>query len=183
MSGFKKFGYDLLPVTAGVLLALLISNAQQSWKQKKFTSQVMQTIVEENKSNMARIDELLPKQLRTLDSLSHYADSASVAIVDVISKVGGLSTPDIINNGADFLLKGNQTVIEVDLLMKLAEMNAAIENYNIALQQMTTGLYDDLYSTEPNDKRKLRLLLNDIMNYERAIKEISRAFNKEYGEG
>ena len=73
MSGYKKFGYDLLPVTAGVLLALLISNAQQSWKQKQFTKQVMQTIVEEHNANIQQIDELLPKQRQTLDSLSFYA--------------------------------------------------------------------------------------------------------------
>ena len=180
MSGYKKFGYDLLPVTAGVLLALLISNAQQSWKQKQFTKQVMQTIVEEHNANIQQIDELLPKQRQTLDSLSFYADSTDIAIVDVIRKVNGLSNPDIINNGADFLLKGNQTVFDVDLLMKLAAINAAIDNFDMALQQVTSGLYNDLYSTQPNDKRKLSLLLNDIMNYEHTIRVLSEEFNEEY---
>tara|TARA_Y100000590_G_C15416332_1_gene899614 strand:+ start:264 stop:818 length:555 start_codon:yes stop_codon:yes gene_type:complete len=178
MSGYKKFGYDLLPVTAGVLLALFISNTQQSWKQKKFTDQVMQTIVEENKANIAQIDSLLQKQYRTLDTLAYYTDSTNITIVDVIRKVNGLSTPDIINNGADFLLKGNQTVIDVDLLMKLAKINEAIENYDMALNQVTSGLYNDVYSAEPNDKRKLQLLLSDIMNYERTIKVLSEDFNE-----
>lgn len=182
MSGYKKFGYDLLPVTAGVLLALFISNTQQSWKQKKFTDQVMQTIVEENKANIAQIDSLLQKQYRTLDTLAYYTDSTNITIVDVIRKVNGLSTPDIINNGADFLLKGNQTVIEVDLLMELAKINEAIENFDLALNQVTTGLYGDLYSSSPNDKRRLALLLSDIMNYERTIKVLSEEFNKDYME-
>lgn len=180
MSGFKKFGYDLLPVTAGVLLALLISNAQQSWKQRSFAHQVMQTIVEENKANIAQIDSLLQKQYRTLDSLSFYADSTNMAIVDVIKKVNGLSTPDIINNGTEFLLKGNQTVIDVDLLMKLAQINESIEVYDMALHYLTSTLYDDLYSYETNDKLKLRLLLSDIMNYEHTIKVFSEEFNEDY---
>ena len=115
-----------------------------------------------------------------MDSLSFYADSTDIAIVDVIRKVNGLSTPDIINNGADFLLKGNQTVFDVDLLMKLAAINAAIDNFDMALQQVTSGLYNDLYSTQPNDKRKLSLLLNDIMNYEHTIRVLSEEFNEEY---
>ncbi|MEQ9305709.1 MAG: hypothetical protein RJQ14_17480, partial [Marinoscillum sp.] len=87
MSGFKKFGYDLLPVTAGVLLALFISNTQQSWKQQQFANQIIQNIIEENRTNIKNIEDLLPKQERTLDSLSYYVDSTSVALVDIIQKM------------------------------------------------------------------------------------------------
>jgi len=180
LSILKKFAYDLLPVAVGVFLALAVNNAQQVWKESAFQNQVLSTIFEENEANIKAINELMAKQQLTLDTLAHYDENDAYTLYDLIQKVNGLSTPNIANYGAIYLLNNNQSLVDVELLMKLAELDSQVKVYEFASTQIIDKLYNDLYKQESSSKRRAALMLSDIMNYEKKIIELSEDFNKLY---
>lgn len=180
LSTLKKFGYDLLPVAVGVFLALVLNNAQQVWKEDSFQKQLLSTIFEENETNKKSITDLLEKQKMTIDTLNHYVQNEEYTVFELIKKVNGLSTPNLANYGAIYLLNNNQSLVEVELLLKLAELDSQHKVFQLASDQIIDQLYDDLYNTDQKSKRRISLMLNDIMNYENNIIVLGDEFNELY---
>ncbi len=176
----KRFGYDILPVLVGVLLALIINNYQQSIKDRRFTKQILRTIIEENNQNIANIEELLVKQKRTVDTFNYYAEWEDLSNFDLVRKVQGLSTPDLVDNGINFLFNANQTLVEMDILLKLAEISEEMGNYSSGSNTLSEIFYQDLFETSEESKRRVSLILQDVMNYERNIVKLSKEFNEMY---
>ncbi|MTI39420.1 hypothetical protein [Fulvivirga lutimaris] len=180
LSTIKKFGYDLLPVAVGVFLALVLNNAQQVWKESSFQEQLLNTVFEENEANKKSITDLLEKQKRTIDTLNHYAKNEEYTVFDLIQKVNGLSTPNLANYGATYLLINNQSLVDVELLLKLAELDSQLKVFQLASDQIVDQLYEDLYNTDQKSKRRISLMLSDIKNYENNIITLGDEFNALY---
>lgn len=180
LSTVKKFGYDLLPVAVGVFLALVLNNAQQAWKEDSFQEQLLNTIFKENETNKKEINSLLDKQQRTIDTLNYYAENDDYTIFELIKKVNGLSTPDLANHGASFLLNNSQSLVEVEVLLKLSALDSKLKVYQVSVDHVIDALYNDLYNNDAASKRKLSLMISDIMNYEKDIIVLSDEFNELY---
>ncbi|MFY0689014.1 MAG: hypothetical protein JXQ90_17720 [Cyclobacteriaceae bacterium] len=176
----KKFGYDMLPVLAGVLIALFINNFQESRRDRAFVDKIIENIISENQLNIEKIGEVKDKQKRTIDTLRYYRKNPDVTVFDCIRKVNGLSTPDIHTNAGQFLLSSGQTMVNVDLLMELSAIHQEVENFEIGQREIITTLYDKLTSSDEASKEVIMLILYDILNYEVNIDSMSAEFNEKY---
>lgn len=176
----KKFGYDLLPVTIGVLLALLINNFQGNLREKHFIHKVLRTIVLENEQNILEIGKSLKSQQLAIDTLSFYRTDDSTSLMELIRRIGGIHLPDITNSGADFLLNNHQTSADLNMLIQLSKMNLLVNSLDANSEQILNRLYGDLQSTSSAEKERIQLMLSDLINYEEEFLEETQEFNDSY---
>lgn len=102
-----KIGLDIIPVIAGILIALFINNLQQNYRDKKLLESTLQSLSNEFAENATEINENLPLHLRLIDTLQHYKESENHSIHDIVTKVGRLSTANIFTTNWQATLNNN----------------------------------------------------------------------------
>jgi hypothetical protein len=106
-SVISRIGLDMIPVVAGILIALFINNLQQDYRDKKLLESTLQSLSNEFTDNAAEITENLPFHLRLIDTLQHYKESEHHSIHDMVTKVGKLSTANIFTTNWQATLNNN----------------------------------------------------------------------------
>lgn len=90
-----KIGLEMIPVVAGILIALFISNLQQNRRDRRLLESTMESLTTEFSGNRKNIEASLPRQQLFLDTLRHYMDDRTYCIFDMSNKTGGMGTPEI----------------------------------------------------------------------------------------
>ena len=72
-----KIGLDMIPVIAGILIALFVNNVQQNVVDRRLLKSTLQSLSDEFSENEKVIEHLLPNQQRFLDTLRFYMNDRS----------------------------------------------------------------------------------------------------------
>ncbi|MEO0330104.1 MAG: hypothetical protein AAF223_00235, partial [Bacteroidota bacterium] len=72
-----RVGREMIPVIAGILIALFINNWQQSYRDEKLLESTLQSLSEEFDKNAENIQSYLPRQSHFLDTLRLYHDDTT----------------------------------------------------------------------------------------------------------
>ncbi|MEM9327271.1 MAG: hypothetical protein AAGA85_16505 [Bacteroidota bacterium] len=160
---------QMVPVVLGVFLAMWLNDYKVRESDRRFIASMLESINAENGLNAQQIEGLLDKQKRTCDSLEFYQNDSKVALVHVISKVNGLSTPDLNETSLNLLQASPITLISFDLLTKLSEIDANHENYNYNQRVLSNYYYVNTTNSEKEVKLTLSYMLADIIYYEEQI--------------
>lgn len=91
----RKIGLDMIPVIAGILIALFISNLQQNFLDHRLLRSTLQSLSDEFSKNKENIERLLPRQQSFLDTLILFMEDTSYSISDMSEKTKGMGTPEI----------------------------------------------------------------------------------------
>ncbi len=157
----------MIPVVAGVLLALLINQWQQDQSEKQFVKKSLRAISNQNNINSEELEYALKRQTVLIDTLRKYVSDSSVNMITSIRKGGGLYTPDLRSSTWKFLLdNNNHTLVSYDYLNQLAEVEKyerLIDRYNAQLTQL---FYDPRTYQDPFFKRILLSNLYEFRNVE-----------------
>ncbi len=90
-----KIGLDIIPVIAGILIALFINNLQKDYRDEKLLESTLQSLSEEFKKNSENINAYLPRQTHFLDTIQHYREDKTYSIFDIATKANGMGSPEI----------------------------------------------------------------------------------------
>lgn len=90
-----KLSLDMIPVIAGILIALFINSLQENYSDKKLLESTLQSLEGEFSRNQSNIETLLPRQQTFLDSLQHYLSEKSYSVSDIGNKTKGMGTPEL----------------------------------------------------------------------------------------
>lgn len=91
----SKIGLDMIPVVAGILIALFINNVRQSVLDQRLLASTLESLNDEFSKNQTNIEYYLPRQQRFLDSLRFFLEDRSFSIFDMSRKTDGMGTPEI----------------------------------------------------------------------------------------
>ena len=91
----QKIGLDMIPVIAGILIALFINNLQQDVLDHRLLTSTLNSLSNEFSKNRENIETLIPRQQTFLDTLIFYLDDKSFSISDMTVKTKGMGTPEI----------------------------------------------------------------------------------------
>lgn len=90
-----QFIKEIVPVIAGILIALFIDNWNSERKDKVYINQVFSTINSELKDSKEDIKATIPRQKALIDSLEFYSSNKSITLSDIILKSKGIYIPQI----------------------------------------------------------------------------------------
>ncbi len=90
-----QLGREMIPVIAGILIALFINNWQQNYRDRKLLGATLTSLSEEFDKNTENIESYMPRQTRFLDTLKYYQDDSTFSILDIAIKTEGMGSPEI----------------------------------------------------------------------------------------
>ncbi|CDN74591.1 hypothetical protein [Elizabethkingia anophelis] len=167
-----NFIKEIIPVIAGILIALFIDNWNDTQKDKKYIEQVFSTINNELKETNEEIDAIIPQQESLIDSLDFYAKNNNVNIIEIVRKSKGIKIPKIKINAWKSVSSAKIDLLNYNKITSLSDIEEQKENLKDKTEYLMTYLYSNFYQTEESKKTTLKILLMDIIQTEKTTKEL-----------
>ncbi|WJS93288.1 hypothetical protein NYQ10_14430 [Flavobacterium johnsoniae] len=165
------FVKEIIPVIAGILIALFIDNWNSEQKDKAYINQVFLTIDKELKESKEDIAEIIPKQKSLIDALEMNSDNKSITVLDIIKKSKGIYIPQIKINGWKSVASTKIDLIDykkVTSLSNIEELKGTLHNKS---EFLTSFIYSNINATDKNVKQTLKMILLDIVQTEKALQQ------------
>ena len=167
----KKTLIDIIPVLVGILLALFISNWQQSKSEQSYIRNSVQAIINENKSNIAELENSINRQTAFLDTLRKYGEKEK-SLYNIIRKANGLNTPDLKSTTWKFLIQDSKhTLVDYEFINKLAEIEKYEQLINRHNNKVLDMIYQPAFFDDPGLIKVCNVMIQDLMNSEIMLKK------------
>ncbi len=174
----KYFIKEIIPVTAGILIALSIGNWSENKKDTKYVNQILTSIQSDLNETKMSIDEKIPDQKSLIDSLDFYSNNDSLTVLDIALKVNGFQTPTVKMNSWKSISNSKIELIDYKKVAILSEIEEINEVLKMKTQYLMSFVYSNINSKEKNKKQTLAILFSDILSNEKDIKRIINEFEK-----
>ena len=185
-----QVGREMIPVIAGILIALFINNWQQSYRDEKLLESTLQSLSEEFDKNAENIQSYLPRQSHFLDTLRLYHDDTTLSILDIATKTCGMGSPEIYATNWQLSVNNNSMRL---LNFQTINLLSQIESKYQELRDQDRFLYPILYGPPVFQtgeegvayRRGMELWLNSYMGNEKELLALYEEFqqivqNREY---
>ncbi len=175
MKSFKSYLMELIIVTAGVLIALILSNMKENNQAKKYYKASIETINNEVEINCEDIKGVIEKQMALHDTLLKYIDEPLV-IGEIIAKSGGLKATTLNHSGLE-LYKSNQiSSIDFELMSTLNNMNNLSKLIETKMNRLVDFGYRNILDSSKNSKMVLSLHIQDALGSEKKLMELYKNY-------
>ena len=125
----KTYLMELTIVTAGVLIALFISNHKENSQARDYYNASIETVKKEVEVNYSSLKYVIEKQTKLLDTITKYSE-APITLSDLIMDKGdGLQRATMKNIGLEFYTKNQINSIDFEMMSMLIQMNIIIRTY------------------------------------------------------
>jgi len=171
----KTYITELTIVTVGVLIALVISNFNESNQAREYQITSMETIKNEVEANHSVLKGILEKQTTLLDSITKYIEG-NVSLFDLLRKAGGLKSANLSNTGLEFYKRNQINSIDFEIMSTLIQMNMKSELINMKLEKFMDFLYPNLFVDSKESKMIIRIHLLDIIGSEKSVMQLYENF-------
>ncbi len=179
MNTFKKLLLDIIPVVVGILLALILNGIVEDFRSKKYFRQSLQAIVEENDHNIKEIEYALERQKVFRDTLFHYYESDTLALIDITIRAQGFYSPDLKLTSWKFLLEDSKhTLIPFEMINKLTEIEKHYNIISTRVKMVTELFYEENYFDKSATKLPMLVMVNDFKEDEMNMLEVLQEFDK-----
>ncbi|MEO9871755.1 hypothetical protein [Ekhidna sp.] len=175
----KKILTDIVPVLVGILLALFISQFQQSRSEQAYIKNSVESIIKENEENIRELEYALQRQAVFMDTLGKYLDDDQFTLSEVLKKAKGVYSPDLKSTTWKFLVQDSKhTLVSYEFINQLAEIEkyeVLVNRYNIKIGDI---IFQPAFFDNPRMKNVFFILFSDFGSIEQSMIEELRLFNK-----
>lgn len=176
-----QFIKDIVPIVAGILIALFIDNWNAQRKDKVYINQVFTTINHELKETEEDIKTTIPQQMALIDSLDFYLDNQDVAILDIVMKSKGIFIPKIKINAWKSVATTKIDLVDYEKVTTLSTIEEQKETLSNKSDFLMSYLYSNIKATNSKEKQTFKMILMDIIQTENTIQEYITLFQEEQG--
>ncbi len=169
---------EIIPVIAGILIALFIDNWNSERKDKAYINQVFSTVNSELKDTKADIIDKLPIQKSLIDSLEFYSNDKTINISDIVKKSKGIYIPQIKINAWKSVSSNKIDLIDYQKITSLSNIEEMKDLLNKKTDFLMNFLYSNMNETNKDTKQTLKMLILDMVQTEVTIQENIEAFEK-----
>ncbi|WP_333662657.1 hypothetical protein [Chishuiella changwenlii] len=173
-----QFIKEIIPVIAGILIALFIDNWNNDRKDKAYINQVFYTIDSELKDSKESILEIVPSQKSLVDSLEFYSNNNQLNVMDVIKKAGGVRVPQIKTSAWKSVSNYKIDLISYNKITTLSNIEEQKEILKDKSEFLLNMAYSNLYEKDKNKKQTVKMLLLDIIQTENTIHKLIDIYSK-----
>jgi len=171
----KSYFMDLLIVTAGVLIALFLSNLKESNQALKYHKASIETINKEIKANYTELKIVIEKQIKFRDTLNKYHNTP-IIIGKLIEKTGGLQSSELSNTGLDLYKRNQVSSIDFEIISILNEMNYASEIIETKLNRLINFFYQNILDNSKESKIVLSAHIQDALGTEKRLLKLYKDY-------
>lgn len=162
---------EIIPVIAGILIALFIDNWNSERKDRIFINQVYATISNELKESKEDIKSIIPQQESLINSLELHSDNTNVTILNIVMKSKGIYIPQIKTNAWRSVSNTKIDLIDYKKITALSNIDELKETLKNKTEYLMSFLYSNIHETDKNNKQTLKMILLDIMQTEKTLQQ------------
>jgi hypothetical protein len=120
-----KFGFELVTIIAGILIALFVNNLQERNRDRRVLSSTFSALSVEFDENIENINKIQPKLERFRDTLRFYEKNTELSISDVTIKAPGLGTAELHTTNWQATLSSNSLrLLDFKTITLLSQIDA-----------------------------------------------------------
>jgi len=176
----KQFIREIASVIIGILIALFTNNWNEDRKDKKYLNQIFSSIDKELEESLVDIESVIPKQLKSVDSIQRYLNNEELSIYDIMIRANGIHAPSIKTNSWNAIANSKIELIAYDKLSALADIEERKENLKWRLEKQMDFMFQNMEETDRGKKEILIMTIIDIVGAEKEMKAaIEGMLNKE----
>lgn len=175
MKKIRDYLMELIIVTAGVLIALFLSNLKESNQALKYYKASIETINNEVKANNSDLKGVIEDQMKLHDTLIKYGNSP-ISILEILQKSSGVKFATLNNSGLEFYKRNQINSIDFELMSKLNQMGTISKLIDIKLDRLINFIYLNIFDNSKENKMVLSIYIQDALDSE---KQLMREY-KEY---
>lgn len=174
-----KFIKEMIPVIAGILIALFIDNWNSERKDKDYINQVFSTINSELKDSSEDIKTTIEQQKSLIDSLELYSNNKDVTLSDIIMKSKGIYIPQIKTTAWESVSSSKIDLIDYNKITILSTIEEQKEALNNKSQFLMSYLYSNINEVDKDKKETFKMILMDIIQTEKTTLQYIELFEKQ----
>lgn len=169
MKQLSQLVREIVSVIIGILVALFINNWNEDRKDKIYLNQIFSSIEKELEESLLDIEEVIPKQQNSINSIQKYLNNEEYSIYDIITRSNGVHAPRIKTNSWNAIANSKIELVAYEKLSALADIEERKENLRWRLEKQMDFMFQNM---EKTDKRKKEMLMMTIMDMVGAEKEL-----------
>ncbi|SDF33868.1 hypothetical protein [Cellulophaga baltica] len=179
-SKIKGYLKELTIITAGVLIALLISNYKENSQARTYYRASVETVKNEVQSNFSNLKSIIETQNVLIDSIKKYsADTITISDL-IIEKGGGIQGIALSNSGLEFYKKNQINAIDFKMMSRLIEIESTSKLIETKMDKLMDYLYPNLFVASEESKKLIVLHLKNLLNSELKLEQLYKEFITEY---
>ena len=179
MRNIKSYLMELIIVTAGVLIALFLSNLKENNQARINHKASIETINNEIEANYSELKGVIEKQMKFRDTLKKYRDTP-IVIVEIFGKAGGIQSSELNNSGLDLYKRNLINSIDFEMMSILNEMNYTSENIDTKLNRLMDFTYPNLLNNSKESKIVLSIHIQDLLGTEKKLMKLYKDYIDKY---
>ena len=170
---------EIVPVIAGILIALWINNWNENRKDRNYVDRISNSINLELTETVEDIIINIEAQKSLIDTLDFYKPDDKISILDVMMKVNGINMPTIKINSWKAMSNSKIELMEYDKVSSLANIEEQKELLKYKSQNLMNFIYPNTKETGIDKKELLILIMLDIISTEATIQKQIEGILKE----
>lgn len=172
MKALKKIALDMIPVLAGVLIALFINNWKETRTQEVFLEDVLTSIGKQMESSKIDADLLLPRHQALYDTTEANLNNDSTTLLQLFQTTNGLQLIGIENAAWTALLNSNFQLVDYDTFSRLNQLNENKLHMEAQIQRLSDYVMTNPMETSSESKYLLLLHLRNLIDSELQIVDL-----------
>ncbi|MEI5983831.1 MULTISPECIES: hypothetical protein [Sphingobacterium] len=160
---------EIIPVIAGILIALFIDNWNSQRKDKIYINQVLTTINSELKDSKEDIRTIIPQHEALIDSLEFYENDSNISILEVVKNAMGINIPQVKSNAWKSVSNAKIDLIDYEKITSLSNIENEKELLNKKSDFLMSFLYSNINEKDKNVKQTLKMIIMDILQTEKTM--------------
>ena len=170
-----SFFKEIIPIIAGILIAMYITNWNEDRKDKKYINQIFTSINKELSETKEDIITQIALHNILIDSLDFYERNNTITLMDIAIKVNGIQMPTIKLSSWKAISNSKIELLKYENISTLANIENLREVLIMKNVNLSNFIYPNINETTMNKKQILKVMMMDIMSTETAIqKEIEK---------
>ena len=170
---------ELVTLTAGVLIALLIDGYSDKRQAQQYHATSLETVKKEIQANFADLETVFEQQLQLRDTIEHYLED-STSMNALFEQAGGLKSASLSHTGLAFYSKNEIGLIDLKVMSALVQMNTLSEVIDIKMGKLVDFVYPNVFTHSRASKQLLLIYLTNVLESEQQLLDLYGEFIDQY---
>ena len=157
-----RFGFELLTIIAGILIALFVNNWQVRNHDMAMLKSTHNSLSQEFEENIENINRIQPRLERFRDTLEFYKSNTGLSIYELTTRAPGLGTAELhTTNWQTTLSSGSIRLLDFETVTLLSKIDSKHQELKNETAQLISIIYSPALYRKDEEGYHYRKVLGD----------------------
>lgn len=162
---------ELIPIISGIIIAMYITNWNESRKDKNYINQIFLSIDKELLETKEDIIYDISAQKSFIDTIDLYLEDNKISILDITFKANGIRIPAIKLNSWKAISNTRIELIDYGKVSVLVNIEEQKEILKMKTEKLGDFFYSNINETGKEKKELMKLMMLDIIGTETPLQK------------